>query len=357
MGEEYDLRVKGQNSGQHFLSIHGRHRPIDQVDQSLLDAPANDEVPEEMFVLMDVEEQYSRATSRRADGGYPGSGRRSTNRSSYRVSERRSTQRNTTERATYKRVPKGSERRTTTSSTCHTSEPNTPKHKFDDTAEPPGLVAGVASMLNLKRGYRTVMDTECIVPNRRARSVSTQRRQQRRAASNLSDASTRVETEEDLSKALDNCDEIVMPKELIPFPPPESPARLRILRQQTEPVPESSRVKVAPQGKHCVQNADEDFPFADISNGGSWGIITQMPCDISEPPAGIRMLRQHTEPCGHVKVAMQVKSVVESVDEDSPFTDLQAYNRTFVPVAPSAPPPLDRPPSMRRASFSRQSTC
>ena len=68
MGEERELPAKDPNvSEQHLLSIHGRLRSIDQIDQSLLDGPAIDDSPDEMLVFADCEEEYSRATSRRSE--------------------------------------------------------------------------------------------------------------------------------------------------------------------------------------------------------------------------------------------------------------------------------------------------
>jgi hypothetical protein len=341
MGEEHDVQFKGQSlCPQQLLSIHGRARPIDQVDQSLLEGPpTQDHEPAQMSVLMDLEEQYSRSTSKPSESRYTrrGSTRRSTQRNSYRGVQRRPT----TERVTYKRVPNASGRRTT--DTCTISDHVTmPEHKFDETAEAPGLVAGIVSMLNLrdsadqqkKAGYSSIMDTECVVQNRRARS-----RPNKPFVASLSAASTRVGTEGDLDQALEACDDIMVPKELVPVPPSEPPTRTRMLRQQSEPCgPESSRIKVALQAKHFLETADEDK-------------------GIFESPAGIRTLRQQSEPCGsensRIKVPLEGKHFVETVDEDSPFADLQEYNgtcsqMTFVPVSPSAPAPLDRPRFMHR---------
>jgi hypothetical protein len=137
------------------------------------------------------------------------------------------------------------------------------------------------------------------------------------------------------------CDDILAPKELVPVPPADPPG---MLRQQSEPVSPKTR---ALQGKLILETADEDFPLFDLEEYNG----------ISEPPADIRTLRQQSEPCqpdsSRIKAALGGKHFVETVDEDFPSTDLQEYNgtcspMTLVPVAPSAPRPLDRTISMRR---------
>lgn len=255
-----------------------------------------------------------------------GSTRRSTQRNSYRGNQRRST----TERVTYKHVPRASGRRSTNTGTI-SGHVTLPEHKFEETAEASGLVAGIVSMLNLrdsadqqKGGYSSIMDMECVSPKRTARS-----RTNKSFGSSLSEASSRVPTDGDLDQALEAGDDIMAPKQLVPVPPSEPPTRARMRRQQSEP---SAR-----QANRFLESADEDN-------------------DISEPP-GIRILQQQTDPCGHenyrIKVPLEGNHFVKTMDEDSPLVDLQEYNdtcgqMTLVPVSPSAPRALDRPCFMHR---------
>jgi hypothetical protein len=326
MGEERDVQCKFQSlRPQQLLDIHGRRRPMDQLDQSLLKGPpTQDHEAAEMIVLMDVEKQYSRSTSMPSEFRHTGRGstRRSTQRNSYRGNQRRST----TERVTYKHVPHTSGRRSTNTGTI-SGHVTLPEHKFEETAEASGLVAGIVSMLNLrdsadqqKGGYSSIMDTECVVHKRTARS-----RTNKSFGSSLSEASTRVPTEEDLDQALEAGDDIMAPKQLVPVPPSEPPTRARMRRQQSEP---SAR-----QANRFLESADEDN-------------------DISEPRPGIRILQQQSDSCGHenyrIKVPLEENHFVETADEDSSLVALQEYNVncgqvTLVPVSPSAPRALDMP--------------
>jgi hypothetical protein len=122
-----------------------------------------------MFALADLEEEYTSERLTRS------STRRSERRSGQRDSEGRKGKRDSyIEHASYKRVPRMSDRRTdlTTRRTTTRVSEYVPDHDLDGALETPALVAGVASMLSLRKrveqqkseGYRSVMDTEYINP-------------------------------------------------------------------------------------------------------------------------------------------------------------------------------------------------
>jgi hypothetical protein len=130
-----------------------------------------------MNVLAELEEEYTSASLTRS------STRRSDSRSGQRNSERRTGQRDSCfERASYKKMPSMSDRRTdrtTARTTTRVSEyGEVSDHELVGASEAPVLVAGIASMLKLRKrvqqqkseGYRSVMETECIVPRRKVQS-------------------------------------------------------------------------------------------------------------------------------------------------------------------------------------------
>jgi len=183
-----------------MLSVHGRRRSVGQGDQSLLDGTTENILPDEMFLLMEVDEEYSRLSSRRSET------QRCTTVGE-RHSTRRSTRRSTLDDsfldvAKYKRIPWSSERRSSRRSSCSHGADYMPDGELAG-EEAPALVAGISSMLNLrervehhkKEGYLSVMNVEYIAPNRGARS------------------------KQDISSASQKCDDIILPEQMVPVAP------------------------------------------------------------------------------------------------------------------------------------------
>jgi hypothetical protein len=159
---------------QHPACMHGRQRPIGQIDQCLLDGSNPQTLADDMFVLAHLSEEY--VSARLTCTSTRHSERCSERRSGQRSSERRTGQRDShIKRASFKRVPRMGDLRTdrtTGHTTTRISEyVNMPDHQVDGAPEVT-LVAGIASMLNLRKmvkqqkseGYTSVMDTEYINP-------------------------------------------------------------------------------------------------------------------------------------------------------------------------------------------------
>jgi len=203
---------------QNILSVHGRRRSVRQVDDSLSDGTIENKVPDEMVLLMEVDEEYSASSSRRSETrrGTRSETRRFTRSETRRgtmAGERHSTRRSTRhstldesfpEVAKYKRVPWASQRRSTRSFSCSHRSDYRPECELAG-EEAPALVAGISSMLNLrervkhhnKGGYLSVMNVECIAPNRGAPS------------------------NQDLPSDSQKCDGIILPEQMVPVAPPE----------------------------------------------------------------------------------------------------------------------------------------
>lgn len=247
------ITPKGQIVGQQpRLPIDGRPKPIGQIDQGLLNRPTEDMMPDEV-ILMDLDEEYSQSETRRSAGP------------SARRSSRRSTQHDSCERASHKRVPCASERRTTRTArttSVHVSDYVHVSEYRSDGGEAPSLVAGMASMLNLRarrerhgtEGYNSVMDLECVPRSHRQHSNATNNlssgtlsngkalapalAEHVPVSSHTSEglptsARSLQDPEVALSSALQVCDDSATAKEILPVPPSEprsSKASLQHLR-------------------------------------------------------------------------------------------------------------------------------
>lgn len=142
--------------------IHGRNRCVDRNDDLLT---TQQSIEDEMSMLFDQSEELG-CQGRKSEKG--------------RLSERRSEIcESYTGRASYKSIPRKSQRSGTVSQITAvggvSEYGNLPERNLDEAAEAPALVAGIASMMNLRdradhqktNGYRSVMDIEYIKPPRR----------------------------------------------------------------------------------------------------------------------------------------------------------------------------------------------